>query len=76
MDDVVEVFGNVVCEDAVYDVSDDVDDMDEENDGHVEGEFDAANPDDASVVLDEAVDIESDVVVYVVVPVVVVRCDG
>ena len=51
MDDVVEVFGNDVCEGAVYDASGDVDDEAEE----VEVELDVINPDDANVVLDEAV---------------------
>ena len=54
-----------VVEDAGYSVNDDVDDDAEEDDGCVEVEFDAVNPDDAGVVLDEAV-VADDVYVAVV----------
>ena len=65
MDNVVEAFENDVCEDAVYNVNDDVDDDVEEDDGYVKVELDAVNPDDADVVLDEAV-VADDVYVAVV----------
>ena len=65
MDDVDEVFGNDVYGDAVYDVRDDVGNEAERDDGQVEMEVDVVNPDDAEVVLDEAV-LDDDVYVAVI----------
>ena len=66
MDDVVEVFGFDICENAVQNVGNDVEDEAEEDDGRVEVADDVANPDDRKVGLGEAVVVDDVYVVDVV----------